>query len=943
MNITRRYAISILAAGAVTRSTVDAQTQERATESLAGDWRFELDPDDKGLAEGWHRRKLLDGITLPGTLETNGKGYLNQAYGSEGLARKWIYAGSTWYQRDIDVPAVWANKRVALLLERIGASRVWIDDREVGLQQSFQVVPHVYELREAISPGRHQITIFVGGSSRVPMARGASSGILGRIELFATDRVWVRQAKVIPDIGRKTASVSIEVANATGSTVKGTVTLQAHSFNSDREHVPGPVELQFEAAAGQQTVSGELLMGDGTLLWDEFHPALYRLAATLKATGGGGSYADRVETDFGMRQFSHSGPQFQINGRPVYLRGRSNGGSSPLTGHAPYDVEGWRRYFRINKEYGLNHLRAGACPPEAGFRAADLEGVYLQVELGGRSPVGDSSVQSLIDLGTALFETYGNHPSFCLLTLGNELYGDRAVMAQIVSRLRAQDSRHIYASGSNNFIENQGLQPGDDFWVTDRTHRGFDGLVRASMSCWDVPPGHLEAGPPNTRHDYSKGLAGVPIPVVAHEIGQYQVYPNYDEIPKFTGVMLPRNLEIFRERLIKAGMFHQWRDFFRASGALSVLCYKEDIEAGHRTPGFGGFQILDLADAHGQGTALVGILDAFNDSKGLITPEGWQHFCNSTVPLLLFDKYTWTATETFTADMEVAHYGPADLRDAVVSWTVKNQAGQVLQSGDVASSIGQGRVAKVGRLSVPLTNLKTPARYDVGLALRGTTFRNQWSIWVYDSSIDTRPPAGVTLSRSLDKPAQQRLMEGENVLLLPEPGALLANAVDGQFQSDFWSYSMFSQMCNANGMKPSPGTLGILTIPEHPALARFPTEYHTNWQWWHLIENSRSVVLPLAYTTPRVFEGIPSDYRPIVQVIDNVYRNQKLGLVFEFRVGRGKLLVCAIDLPKLRNRPEAAQLLHSLLAYVSSPQFRPVTEMDSMGLKRILGIDIISD
>ena len=925
--ITRRAAIGILAAGTAGLGGSEAQQQaaDRAAASLAGEWRFKTDPDNTGLREAWFRQSFTESLTLPGSLATNDKGVLNTRFSADGLNAKYVSnRGGVWYQREIEAPASWAGRRVAVVLERSGDSRVWIDGREAGEQQSGPT-PHVHELGELVSPGRHTLTILAG------------SALPGRNEIVVTDRVWVRHIKAVPNVAGKAARLTVEVANETKATVKGSVRLSARSFNSGRTHEPAPVNLPFEVAPGRRRFEVELALQDGMLLWDEFQPALYRLTASLNASGARASYADRRETTFGMRELSGRGARMRVNGRTVLLRGRSNGAGSPLTGLPPFDVEGWREYFRNNKDYGLNHLRAG-WPPEAAFEAADLEGVYLQAEPGVRNPVTADRVEASVADAATLLETYGNHPSLCLITLGNELYGDPAAMSQIVSRMRSLDSRHLYATGSNNFYGVQEYVSGDDFWVTWRTRRGTDGNVRASYSCADLPEGHLETGPPNTERDFSKALEGVPVPVVAHEIGQYQVYPNYDELPKYTGVMLPRNLEIFRDKLVKAGMIEQWKDFFRASGALAVLCYKEDIEAAHRTSGFGGYQILDLADCHTQGTALVGILDAFNESKGLITAAEWREFCNSTVPLLRFAKFVWTAGETFTGSVQVAHYGPADLPNAVIAWSVKDQASRVMRSGEMPPAfIPQGDARLFGSVSFPLANLPTPARYDVELSVRGTPFKNRWPIWVYESSLDAQPPAGVKLARKLDIAAQQKLVEGDTILLLPDADDLVRTTqmagrfVDGQFQADFWSYSMFQTICSDAELKPSPGTLGLLMDPKHPALARFPTEYHTNWQWWNLIKNGRAVVLDEA----------PAGYRPIVQVIDNVNRNYKLGLVFEFRVGKGRLLVCTADLLRLKDRPEAAQFLRSLLAYAGSAAFQPATGIDLAALKRIMGILVV--
>ena len=166
--------------------------------------------------------------------------------------------------------------------------------------------------------------------------------------------------------------------------------------------------------------------------------------------------------------------------------------------------------------------------------------------------------------------------------------------------------------------------------------------VRGSFATVDAPLGHVQIGPANTMTDYRRSIAGVRVPVIGHEVGQYTVFPDFREIAKYTGVLRARNLEIFREKLRAKGMLDQAEQFRQASGALAVLCYREDIEAALRTPGFGGFQLLDLQDFPGQGTALVGILDAFMDSKGLIEPKAWREFCSEVVPLVRMKKYAWT-------------------------------------------------------------------------------------------------------------------------------------------------------------------------------------------------------------------------------------------------------------------------------------------------------------
>jgi len=460
------------------------------------------------------------------------------------------------------------------------------------------------------------------------------------------------------------------------------------------------------------------------------------------------------------------------------------------------------------------------------------------------------------------------------------------------------------------------LAEGDDFWVTGKVKK--DALpLRGSFSVLDFSNPPIESFPPSTMFDFSESIEGIQVPMIGHETGQFQIYPDYRDIPKFTGVLKARNYEIFRERLKEAGMLDQAHDFVRASGALSAICYREDIEMALRTPGMGGFQLLDIQDFPGQGTALVGMLNVFMESKGVMEPQVWRQFCCETVPLLRMKKYTWTTDETFIGRVQVSHYGPADMNDARVMWTVTAKDGKTLAADAFDPvTVGQGKVFEVDMFSFSLEHIDAPQKLTVTLAIDGTKYRNDYSIWVYPSKVDTSIPEGVLVTDSFMAAATRaHLAAGGKVLLLPRLDQL-PHSIEGGFQSDFWS-PMFGIAARKRGVKPPPGTLGILCDPDTPALAHFPTESHSNWQWWRLVKNSR----------PIIFDDTPDNYRPTVQVIDNLARNHKLGLIAETRVGKGKMMICAIDLLGHQDKPEARQLLHSLLQYTGSHKFNPKTEI----------------
>ena len=919
---------------------VTAAAQGRVLRSLAGEWRFELDPENQGVSGGWFHRALAGTVQLPGTTDTNQRGTRDDVRHADRLSRKWTYTGKAWYQQEIDIPPSWAAKHVTLFLERTRVTRVWLDASEIGAPNVRLCVPHLYDLSGTASPGHHRLTILVDNGQRLPAGGHLVSedtqtnwnGILGRIELLATDPVWMESVRVTADVRRRVAAVRIRLRNSTGKDFAGTISLRAESFNT-KQRGSASADRAVTVAAGEQTADIELPMGAGMRTWDEFDPALYRLTVTLSAAGSK-QISDGTTAEFGMRDFGAEGTLLAVNGKRIVLRGRHDSGVFPLTGFPPMDVESWVRYFQVLKSYGLNHVRFHSwCPPEAAFLAAGREGFYLAPELPLWGSIPDRDIPDrvpfLMEEGRAIMDSYGNSPAFCMFTLGNELSGERPAMAAIVSALRAYDGRHAYAIGTNAFFGQPKQQEGDDFWVTMRTRVGETGRTRASYSHADLPLGHIELGPAGTRHDYTAAMEGVTIPLIGHEAGQYQIFPNFDEAAKYKGVLEARNFQVMRERLEKAGMLDQWKDFLRASGALSVLCYREEIEAALRTPGFAGFQLLDIQDYPGQGTALVGILDAFMESKGIVTPERWREFCNRTVPLLVFDKYVWTTAETFRAEALLSHFGPAGLADASVAWTLTDGAGKAVRSGNLAGfRVAQGSLVKLGAVAIPLDGLPAPARYEVVLTLRGTEFRNRYPVWVFPSSVDTSVTGAVSVSRALDAETRRKLEAGGTVLLFPE----LKNPATSSevlFMTDFWCYPMFKGITDGQKKAPSPGTMGLLLNPAHPALRQFPTDFHTDWQWWNLVKNSRALILDEA----------PANYRPIVQVIDNPFRDHKLGLVMETRFGGGKLLICGIDLPRLADKPEARQLMRSLLDYAASADFHPAASLDAALVVRLAGTE----
>lgn len=262
----------------------------------------------------------------------------------------------------------------------------------------------------------------------------------------------------------------------------------------------------------------------------------------------------------------------------------------------------------------------------------------------------------------AVLEEYGNHPSFLLMCNGNENEGDFAVLEDLVQKGQRHDNRHLYSAS------------------TARTHVKSDEFYVSHVS----PKGGITVyeGIPSTDWD-KDATSDIDCPVIAHETGQRCMYPNFKEMSKYTGVLQPRNFEVFRERLTRNGMLHQADDFFRATGAHTVLQYKEVNESLLRTRKSGGFQLLGLSDFPGQGSAYVGILDAFWESKGLVTPEKFRESCAPTVLLARMPKRTYNNNENFEVRLEVYHYGQQPIRKGKLEWTLVSETGETVGKGSI--------------------------------------------------------------------------------------------------------------------------------------------------------------------------------------------------------------------------------------------------------------------
>lgn len=1010
--------------------------------NLQGQWQFCLDKEKKGLNAHYEMLTFTDTITLPSTVSAAGKGSPHDRKDTGHLTDPYEMEGYSWYQKTLSLPleeiSALSGKHFELTLERTRISYVWVDGRFAGSQDSF-VAKHRYDLTGLITTLNPLITIMVsnadykvpGGHLTSPDTQTNWNGILGEISLTIRENIHIGTVDARCRYEEKSILLKIPVRYYGSRPCPALIRVnpvlcrlkdiyagqdkiipEVENYQELLEYTPLPGEavcLNVTLQPGENCFEVLQNLSEEPKLWDEEEPYVYRLhlscqeaqadsktcvdQETPAAENASSAACDTVSLWCGLRSFTAGKTHFYINGRKTFLRGRQDGMIFPLTGYAPADPSAWLHVMKNAKNLGINHYRFHTCcPPEAAFIAADLLGIYLQPEVpfwgtfnGPQDEGYDKEAQEFLEAeGFRMLEAFSSHPSYCLMSMGNELWGNASALNDLLAKYKAFRPEVLFTQGSNNFFWTPNIQPCDDFFSGVRFT--IDRQIRGSYAACDAPLGHVQTAVPGTRFHYDEAIrpsclaaqsdparaemqdAGsknadendtveiqygtgvkrvklsearselIPqVPVISHEIGQYEVYPDFKEIPQYTGVLKARNLEEFKRRLEAAGMSAFAEDFFRCSGALAVACYKDELETALRSSQLAGFQLLDIQDFTGQGTALVGILNAFMENKGLITASDWRKFCAGAVLQAEFDSYVVIADKPFDFTVSLSYYQKSPLTADELVCRLTDGDGNVISSvnhpvteltkrtqtrqkinltaadiqGEYTGEANEKGVFILGDFCLKLPQVKEPSSLTLTVELKGLCVSNSYHLWIYPqyTAVDKNSMAGadaLLTAAHVDHLSAMAKQHRAGLLFLSAEENKAS--IEGTYCTDFWCYSMFRNISLSAHKETPVGTLGLLIRREHPALSGFPCETYTTPQWHSIINASRSTILD------------DTDIVPIVQSIDNFSRNHRLGMIYELYLQDLDLglLVCTSDLPRLirEEHPEALALYQSLVSYL---------------------------
>lgn len=691
------------------------------------------------------------------------------------------------------------------------------------------------------------------------------------------------------------------------------------------------METGAEAQENQKTVEiwfRNLPLRENVKLWDEAEGNLYEMAAILDggmAAEYGDDIVDECQIRFGIRSFGDNGSgRLALNGRTIFLRGEANCAEYPETGHPPMTIPEWKEMLLKYRSYGINCVRFHShCEPEAAFAAADELGMLLQPELSHWDPKNafgtEESYRYYRAELTAILKTYANHPSFVMLTLGNELQTQgegRERMRELVRTAKRLDHTRLYADGSNAFYGEEGCDPENDFYTSQSCK---DAVIRGTFSGMR---GYLNENYPSADRTYDEAMAEIrkeyQKPVFSFEVGQFEVLPDFEELESFHGISDPVNLKLIRKRVEERGLLPSWKKYVEATGELSRLAYREEIEAAMRTRELSGISLLGLQDFPGQGTALVGMMNSHLEPKpyDFARPERFREFFRECRILVKLPRYTYEAGERLTAEVEVANFGRKNIT-GVLHWalterkcaseggnskqgaTVKCENTVVAAGADTETkSCPPGSYTTIGILDIPLDVMSKNTALTLTVSIGNST--GSYPVWVYQKTTPVCPE-NVYEARIFDERTKEVLQNGGRVYLSPDADEeSLPYSIKTQFTTDFWSVGTFADQ---------EGGMGQLIDTEHPIFKEFPTDFHTDWQWW-IMATKRAVILP-------------HPMKMIITEMDSYAFLRPMAQLIEFRCLKGKVLLSTMELHKSQQYPEARALQAAIYTYLSGENFEP--------------------
>jgi hypothetical protein len=325
---------------------------------LNGEWEFEFDPNDSGLARGLLSRPLQQRITVPFCPESPLSGIGDPDFHP-----------CVWYRRRVTIPADWAGRDAVLHFGAVDYdAMVWVNGVEVGRHRG-GFTPFSCSLRGIAKAGETVIIVVrARDGGQDPKPRGKQSiafapyscfytrttGIWQTVWLEPVASVHIKRPRVTPDLAMSRFRVEVPLSNnRAGLRLRARLRDGVDENGAPCGDVLSEIECRADLSMGLQF---ELAVPeDQQRLWEPGAGHLYGIE--LELVDANGSVVDAATTYGGLRNVALDGLKIKINGRTVFQRLVLDQGYYPdgvMT--APTD-EALRRDIELSLQAGFNGAR----------------------------------------------------------------------------------------------------------------------------------------------------------------------------------------------------------------------------------------------------------------------------------------------------------------------------------------------------------------------------------------------------------------------------------------------------------------------------------------------------------------------------------------------------------------------------------------------------------
>lgn len=905
---------------------ISAPCYARDVIDLAGEWQFRADPQDIGKTEKWYlsETEFDKKIIVPGAWNPQGIGEP-----AESLFYK--FAGPGWYRKRVSVPKSWHGKEMYVCFDGIYRSAdVWINGEHQGAVNGY-LTPARYEIAYLIIKdwnidivvrvdGRRGPEVdLLSGSMDITELPGAEwGGIYGKVWLETTEKSWIENAYVVP---RRNSDV-VEVIVDTGSRViyggsaeqQPDFVLQADIYDHAGKHVGSNVSYKMLPSLFSDFIMVQI---EDIKRWSPDSPYLYTLDIRLYKQD---EEIDYYTTTFGVREIATDGDRFTLNGKSVFLRGFIDDCVFPNTLAPPTDKSVYVERFKIAKKYGFNFARCRSWAPTQDYLdAADEAGIMLQVELPAdpvqapKSLSAEQIAQYYIDQWQTMIKPRRSHPSIIAWGMFDAKPNGGVSPAALYEEARKIDSSRLLV----DWNDNPPLKTDEQPRVTaDFLPIKFD------------KPGKYDLNSPKPTK-----------PVVISGLGEYGTIPSLDQRSLFSRGARPYWLINRQAIAAHQGLTEQLDKWVDNSNKLQAAALKADIEAARLSNGVRGYTLRSLQD---NWSNTNGVLDIFFHPKG-ISGDEFKRFNAPTVLLMESKRRSYHTGETAQVSFLVSRYEGVASDGAKLTWKLSDND-KIIASGEKTDlEIGADGLHELLQIDLKMPSDGAARKLSLAAELSDSSgkYSNSWDFWVFPSERADLPSAvclsglvGMTaiypkarfsnsaevssdctlfVASELTKSVIYYLDGGGKVLLLGPTKAL---------------------PLSKSGFLPSPGDpekdgiAGTLIDTDHPSMESMPGQDWCGLYYYSLLTDSYACVL----------SSLPQPVKPIIRCLDSSTDMRAKAHLFEARVGKGKLLVGAMNFQDALGEGDAAgcYLLDCLIKYALGPKFEPAAELDREFIENLI-------